>query len=460
MGVERFGILTLAWTIVGYVSLFDLGLGRALTKLLAERTARGADRDAPELVFTALALLSVLGIAGAALTAALTPWLAERALRVPPSLVPEARNALYLLALSIPVVIVTAALRGVLEAQQRFGAATAIRIPLGVFNFAGPAVALVFTRRLDVVVGLLVAARFAAAWAHWRLCLSGLPGLRGTPRVARAHVRPLLALGGWMTVSNVVSPLMVYLDRFVIGAVVSMSAVAYYVTPYELVTKLWLVPGALAGVLFPAFTAALASDRARADLLLERGLRYVLLATFPVTLAIVALAPEALALWLGDDFARHASPVAQWLAAGVFVNGMAHLPFAFVQSAGRPDLTAKLHLLELPPYLVLLAWSVPRYGIVAAAVTWTARVAVDTAALFLLGRTFLADRSSLRRVVLLLGAAIAALVPAGLAPDARSRIAVLAAGLAAFAPVAWTALLGDRERAIARDRLRALSGLR
>ena len=38
-----------------------------------------------------------------------------------------------------------------------------------------------------------------------------------------------------MTVSNVVSPLMSSLDRFVVGAVLSMTAVAYYATAYEAV---------------------------------------------------------------------------------------------------------------------------------------------------------------------------------------------------------------------------------
>src|SRR5258708_10454016 len=33
LGADRFGILTLAWMLIGYCSLFDLGLGRALTKL-------------------------------------------------------------------------------------------------------------------------------------------------------------------------------------------------------------------------------------------------------------------------------------------------------------------------------------------------------------------------------------------------------------------------------------------
>ena len=46
-----------------------------------------------------------------------------------------------------------------------------------------------------------------------------------------------------MTVSNVVGPIMVYLDRFLIGALLPMAAVTQYVTPYEVVTKLTVIPG-------------------------------------------------------------------------------------------------------------------------------------------------------------------------------------------------------------------------
>ncbi len=55
---------------------------------------------------------------------------------------------------------------------------------------------------------------------------------------------------------------MVYLDRFVIGAAIALPAVAYYSAPYEIVTRLWLIPAALAGVLFPAFAERLAGGRA------------------------------------------------------------------------------------------------------------------------------------------------------------------------------------------------------
>src|SRR5260370_8362504 len=37
LGVARFGVLSLGWIVVGYFSLFDLGIGRAPPKLVADK---------------------------------------------------------------------------------------------------------------------------------------------------------------------------------------------------------------------------------------------------------------------------------------------------------------------------------------------------------------------------------------------------------------------------------------
>src|SRR5437867_13017999 len=75
LGTDRFGLLTIVWAAIGYFGLFDLGLGRALTKLVAERLGRGHTEELPRLVWTALGLIAVLGVVAAALVAALAPWL-------------------------------------------------------------------------------------------------------------------------------------------------------------------------------------------------------------------------------------------------------------------------------------------------------------------------------------------------------------------------------------------------
>jgi len=457
LGTARFGVLTLAWMVVGYFSLFDLGLGRALTKLVAERLGKGQDDEIPALIWTAMSLMAVLGVLGAVVVAALSPWLVGGILKIPTELQPETLTAFYLLAASIPIVISTTGLRGILEAHQRFGLVNAVRIPLGIFTFLGPVAVLPFSNSLVPVVAVLVIARLASWCAYTVLCLHVEPALRHSVSIHRAMVRPLINFGGWMTVTNIVGPLMVYMDRFLIGAVVSMAAVAYYATPYEVVTKLWIIPGALMGVLFPAFAAALVQDRARAVRLFDRAVNYIFLSLFPAVLIIVLFAHEGLTLWLGSEFADNSTLVLQLLAVGVFINSLAYVPSGLVQGAGRPDLTAKLHLIELPFYLLILWWLLGAYGIVGAAIAWVLRVAVDTLSLFIMAQRLLPLVSPFSlRPVFMAGMALCMLVLGAVIPGLAMKGLFLLLVLILFAAVAWFVILATDERNMIRGRLRAL----
>jgi O-antigen/teichoic acid export membrane protein len=385
MGTERFGLLAIIWMSVGYFSLFDMGMGRALTKLIAERLGDGRETELPALIRTGLRVMFGLGMIAAATVAAISPWLVEDLLNVPVLLTVEAVWSLWILAATLPFVVSTAGLIGILQGHQRFFHINVVRIPLGVMNFLGPVLALTITPSLVVTTLVLGSTRILAWWVYRRLCQGFISKSRPGAIAGRAAVGKLLRFGGWITVTNIVGPLMVYFDRFLIGTLLTMSAVAYYTTPFEVITRLWIVPEALVGVLFPALTTALAANPPRAATLFFVAARVLLIGMFLPVALVMLFAPEALALWLNPEFARESTPVLRWLAIGVFVNCLARLPYITLQGAGRPDLTAKLHLAELPAYVLLLWAAVEGFGIVGAAAAWTFRVVIDTIALFLLG---------------------------------------------------------------------------
>ena len=457
MGLARFGVLTIAWMVVGYFSLFDFGLGRALTKLVAEKLGKGQVSEIPSLIWTAMLLMAALGLLGAVVVAVISPWLVGDVLNIPSELQPETLIAFYLLAASVPIVISSTGLRGILEAHQRFGLVNAVRIPLGIFTFLGPVVVLPFSNSLVPVVAVLVSARLLSWCAYSVLCMRVEPGLRRSARINRVMVRPLISFGGWMTVSNIVSPLMVYLDRFLIGAVLSMTAVSYYATPYEVVTRLLIIPGALMGVMFPAFAAALVHDRNRAAHLYGRTVNYIFLALFPIVLIIVTFAYEGLNLWLGSDFANNSYLVLQLLAVGVFINSLANVPFGLVQSAGRPDLTAKLHIIELPFYLLVLWWLLNAYGIVGVAIAWVLRVAVDAIILFIMASKLLliAPPYSLRKL-LTAGIVLFSLALGTMIPEIAIKWLFILLMLFAFSVIAWFVILTTQEKCIIHSRLKAV----
>jgi O-antigen/teichoic acid export membrane protein len=447
LGTDRFGVLALAWALIGYASLFDLGLGRALTQLVAKKLGAGEDQQVPALVWTSLILMLLLGFAGAVVAVAVSPWLVHRVLNIPSSLQRETLYSFYLVGLSIPVIISTAALRGYLEAQQRFDLINALRVPMGVFTFVGPLLVLPFSKSLFPIVAVLIAGRLIAWVAHFLLCVRVTPALGHGIAWRREVAGPLVRLGGWMTVTNIVAPLLVTFDRFLIGALLSISAVAYYATPYEVVTKLWLFSGALVGVMFPAFSASSIQDRNRMALLFGRSVKYVLLVLFPVVLLIVVLAQDGLRIWLGTEFAHHSVHVLQWLAVGVLINSIAQVAAALVQGVGKPELTAKLHLIELPLYMALLWWLTKTHGIEGAAIAWTARAAFDALFLFILAKHVLPARVPFSSKTILLAVLASVTLALAAVPQGLMLKGVfLLLTLSTFSFVAWFLVLSPEER--------------
>jgi O-antigen/teichoic acid export membrane protein len=451
LGTERFGVLALAWMIVGYFSLFDLGLGRALTQILAKMLGQQEHDAVPALVWTAMLLMTLLGVLCAVVAASLSGWLVRDVLNVPVDLQSETLTSFYILAASIPVVIGTTGLRGVLEAYQRFDLVNAVRIPLGVLTFLGPVAVLPFSKTLPAVIGVLASARLLSWVAYTLLCFRVEPAIRASARFEASFFRPLLTFGGWMTVTNIVGPLMVYMDRFLIGAVLSLSAVAYYATPFEVVSKLLVVPAAIMGVMFPAFSSTLTVNRDRAARLFGRVVEYVFLSLFPVTLLVVIFAHEGLTIWLDSEFAANSTRVLQLLMIGIFVNSHAQIPFGLIQGGGRPDLTAKLHLFELPVFVMLLWWLLNDFGIVGAAIAWVIRIIIDTVLLFVIAeRKVLNEYSFNSRWLVMMLVALAVIVSGGMISATIVKFLYAGLVLAVFLWIGWSAILTAGERGMLR----------
>jgi len=382
LGRERFGILTLAWGIIVYFSLFDLGLGRATTKFVSEFLGKGKIEKLPSIVWTSLFFNVLLGIVGGIVLITASPFLVERILNIPSHLLREAHSTFLILGACVPLMTSSIALRGVLEGCQRFNLVNAIKAPSNSLNFLIPALAIPFGLRLPGIVFLLLVAKLGTAFAYLVFCLKVIPQLKESFSVKTKLMRTLFSFGIWITVSNIIAPILVYLDRFLIGSLFTMEAVAFYTAPHEIVTKLWILPTSLMITIFPVFSSYGTKRNKESGILYANALKYLLLIMGTLILILALFAKEILQLWLGADFAQKSTFVFQILAIGVFVNSLARIPFSLIQGIGRPDITAKFHLLELPIYVGLAWFLIGKFGISGAALAWTLRVGLDAILLF------------------------------------------------------------------------------
>jgi O-antigen/teichoic acid export membrane protein len=389
MGTARFGVLTLAWVLIGYLSLLDLGLGRALTKLIAEKLGEGSTDEIPSLIWTALSVMVLLSFFMGALLALASGWIARDVLTIPADLVAEARSAFLLLAVFLPLVVASVGFRGILEAYQRFDMVNAVRIPLGALSFLVPLAVVPFTVKLPVIISCLLVVRLIAVAVQFYFCNRIVVAMISNFDLRFKIFTKLLRFGSWMTITNVINPIFFYADRFFIGALLTITAVAYYATPGEAIMQLILVSASLMSVMFPVFSTTFHVDRQHSALLLERSLKYVFIAIFPIVFLLVCFASEGLRLWLTDEFAKNSFRVCQLLAVGVFFTCLGHMPHALIQGAGRPDMSGKLHLCQLPIYILLLAGAIKMAGINGAAFIWALRAMVDTVCMYLMAQRLL-----------------------------------------------------------------------
>jgi O-antigen/teichoic acid export membrane protein len=382
LGTDRFGVLTIAWSVLAYFSLFDFGLGRAVTVLAAEKIGANRQFEVAPLAWTALSIMAVLGTLAGLFASAGSPLLIRYVFQVPPELQSESIVACTLLGLSLPFVIVTTGLSGILAGVERFDVLNQLRMPQGALSFMAPWAVALWYPTLSAVVAVMVLVRIFFCFIYLFYCMRVIPDLSRHVGLQKRFIRPLLNCGGWMTVSNVVGPVMIYFDRFLIGAWLSVAAVAYYATPHEAINRLLVVPISISAVLFPAIAHALEKSVTQAAKLFVRAMDLTTAIFFPVAAFAIMFANEVLTLWLGASFAQHSFRIFQLLMIGVFVNGFAQLGFAVVQGAGRADLTAKFHLIELPLYVGLLWYLLSRFGVIGAALAWSLRTLLDMVLLF------------------------------------------------------------------------------
>ncbi len=455
LGESGYGILSIAFMVLGYFSIFDLGLSRATVKFVAENLSLERRHKIPELVCTSLSVLLAVGCASGLLAATFVPLAVTRLLKMPASFIGEARAALFILCASMPVMLGNDALRGVLEATQRFDLVNYVKIPGSICFYLFAALAIPFGVKVPGIVLILVLVRFSTACAYMALCGSAIPGLWSNAKFSRQAVRPLASYGGWIMISNITAPIGGNIERFLIASVLSVGMLTYYSVPFDLVGKIAIFPASIAPTLFPYFSYHASRNGSEVSDVTSRSIKYLLLLMTPPTAIFVFFAGDILNIWLGPQFATQSTGVMQVVALLFFVNCFAYIPYTSVQALGRPELKAILDLVAIPIYAFLCWWLMQRAGIVGAALAKLAVTILDCGILYIfawkLGAFHVNDLRSglLCRAVLVSGGLfplvyLLHLLHAPLATSAIYVSLILGAYLAAF----WIVATDSDERSL------------
>jgi O-antigen/teichoic acid export membrane protein len=198
---------------------------------------------------------------------------------------------------------------------------------------------------------------WALVWAHlFQLSLKSLMFIiyaRWIPRVGwdSAAARELVAFSGGITVARIANYLATNGDNLVVGAKLGDAAVGFYGTAYKImVAPATLIGQVLEKVLFPAMSRV-QDDNAPLARVYRQGIRLLALAMLPASAAIFILAPELVAVLLGDKW-QPVGPALQILAAGLLFRTSMKLSNSLIRAKGAVTQMAVCQILYMVAVLI------------------------------------------------------------------------------------------------------------
>lgn len=380
IGLERFGVLTLIWTLIGYFSIFDFGIGRALTHSVSILREQDDGQALQHAVRSGLGIVLVTGLLGGLILGLLSKSIGYTWLNTDVHLREESHLAILITAFAVPFSTLSSGAKGVLEGYEAFKLVSILKFFFGVLTFITPVISvLLFGTSLTYIVVFLVLVRalifvLHVIFLHQRMSLNRLFTFSQDGKKYDTH---LFRYGAWMTVSNVLSPLMVHADRFFISYLLGASVVAYYTIPFDLVIRILIIPTSLAIVLFPRFSKELIGNREEASQLYRKSKIQVMKVMLAVSAVVISLSYIGLKIWVGEDVAAASYRILIVLMIGVFFNSLGQLPYALVQAAGKVKQTSILHMIEFVAYIILLVVLIKTLGLIGVALAFTLRTLFD-----------------------------------------------------------------------------------
>ena len=409
IGLARYGVVTISWVLLGYFGFLDFGLSRASANALAKL---GTAQERSPVLATAFCCNLGLGLIGGLILYAVGHVVLLHLVKVPGSLLGETSAAYPWMAAMLPLGMLSGVATGALESRERFllsntlssfGTMTGQVLPLICAYAIGPS--------LEVIIPATLLARLLAVTVSYTVVVRSEWPVSPFD-VNRVWMRKLFGYGSWVSVSSILNPLLDTSNQLIVGAMLGAAAVANYSIPMTLATRSQVFATALARTLFPRNSRV---SQAEADANTRNATASLAYGFGMVCAPAIFLAGPFLRLWVGRRFAIESEAVAQIVMFGAWSNGVAFIPYGFIQARGRPHITAKVGLVEVIPYVLVLWLLITTFGLPGAAWAWTIRVTINCAALIWLSGCFNREVWRLAPAFLLMCAAlaIARLVPMG-----------------------------------------------
>jgi O-antigen/teichoic acid export membrane protein len=319
LGTVAYGVWILAVSTVAYLGLLDLGLRSAVIRYVSKADAQGQEQEAKEAIGAALWFRILIAFAAVALSfilAIVFPHL----FKVPGGLERPAQITVLMCAFAVAVTLVSGVFGAVLGAIHRFDVLSWVTVTQTAVKAIGVIVLLRTGQGLIALAGWELLVTLFAGLITWVAAVTIYPTCR--VRLGRPDMKTLKKIWSYSftTFIIVIAVQVVFnTDNIVVGAFISVGAVAFYSIGGSLVAYSRQVVSSVATTFIPMASNLEASGKSvELQRLLLKGTQATLGLALPVSLALLFRGKTFIGLWMGAKFSEEAGTVLQILMISQF----------------------------------------------------------------------------------------------------------------------------------------------
>jgi O-antigen/teichoic acid export membrane protein len=319
LGTDAYGVWILAVSTVSYLNLLDLGLRSAIIRYVSKGQTEGKVDETQSAIGAALWFRLLIAAGVACLSVALA-FAFPHLFKIPRDLQHAAQVTVLLCALGVAISLLSGVFGGVLSAISRFDILSSITVGQTLARAVG-------------VILILRSGRGLISLAYWEFAIILLCGLTTCfaamklypacrVRLGRPDIITLKKLWAYSFKTFIIIvavQIVFYTDNLVVGAFLSVGAVAIYSIAGSLAMYSGQVALAMGSTFIPMASSLDAAGRSK-DLqkLLLRGTQASLGLMLPVGLTLLLRGKTFIALWMGSQFPQTSGVILQILLISQF----------------------------------------------------------------------------------------------------------------------------------------------
>jgi O-antigen/teichoic acid export membrane protein len=319
LGTVAYGVWILAVSTVAYLGLLDLGLRSAVIRYVSKADALGRTDEAQSAISAALWFRILLAVVAVVLSFALA-LVFPHLFKVPNGLERPAQITVLMCAFAIAITLVSGVFGAVLSAIHRFDILSGVMVMQTVAKAVGVILILRSGRGLIALAYWEFAVTLLAGLVTWGAAVKIFPACRvklGRPDIKTIKMIWLYSLTTFIIVIAV--QVVFNTDNIVVGALVSVGAVAFYSIGGSLVAYSRQVVSSVATTFIPMASNLEASGNSEElQQLLLKGTQATLALALPVSLVLLFRGKTFIGLWMGHQYSDVAGTVLQILMISQF----------------------------------------------------------------------------------------------------------------------------------------------